>query len=109
MSYKRRSHFLFSFQNKVIVFGGNHSLRDNEDHIEYLIGGSWKIGPRVPINFNPYGSSGDAQSVLDRQGRITIISNKHGLIIFDIKKETFKHYPDYKLNEPRTGFTAKLQ
>ena len=105
MSYKRSNHFLFSFQNKVLVFGGNRTLGENEDHVEYLEDESWKLGPRVPFNFEAY----DTQSVLDRQGRITIISNKHGLIIFDITKETFKHYPEYKLREPRTDFTALLQ
>ena len=106
MNYERSSHFLFSFQNKVIVFGGNQSLSDNDqDRLEYLHDGSWKIGPRVPFNFNTW----YAQSVLDRQGRIIIISNDHGLIIFNIQNETFKHYPDYKLREPRTNFTALLQ
>ena len=110
MNCYRSGHFLFSFQNKVIVFGGNYYLRDNEqDQVEYLIDGSWKLGPQVPFNFNPYGSGGDAQSVLDRQGRIIMISNKHGLIIFDIKKEAFKHYPNYRLRESRTKFTALLQ
>ena len=106
MNYERYRHFLFSFQNKVIVFGGNESLRDsNQDRLEYLVDGSWELGPRVPFNFDII----DAQSVLDRQGRIIIISNKHGFIIYDIKKELFKHYPDYKLRESRTGFTALLQ
>ena len=42
MKYKRECHFLFSFQNKVIVFGGNKSLRDNEqDRLEYLVFGRW--------------------------------------------------------------------
>ena len=59
------------------------------------------------FNFNEV--PGDAQSVIDRQGRITIISNKHGLITYDIQKETFKQYPDFKLREPRTYFTALLQ
>ena len=106
MNYKRCGHFLFSFQNKVIVFGGNQSLSDNEhDRLEYLVDGRWELGPRVPFNFYTW----DAQSVLDRQGRIIIISNEHGLIIFDIQKELFKHYPDYKLRGPRTNFTAILQ
>ena len=108
MNYKRCGHFLFSFQNKIIVFGGNISLRDNEqDRLEYLVDGSWELGPRVPFNFNIRPQ--DAQSVIDRQGRIIIISNEHGLITYDIQNETFKHYPDYKLREPRTGFTALLQ
>ena len=107
MKYKRRDHFLFSFQNKVIVFGGNDSLRDNEqDRLEYLVDGSWELGPRVPFSFHAYF---DAQAVLDRQGRIIIISNKHGLITYDIQKEKFRHYPDYKLREPRRSFTAILQ
>ena len=110
MNYKRRDHFLFSFQNKVIVFGGNKSLRDNkQDQLEYLHDGKWELGPRVPFNLNSEYPYGDAQSVLDRQGRITIISNEHGLIIFDIEKETFKHYPDYKLREHRECFTALLR
>ena len=110
MKYKRYRHFLFSFQNKVIVFGGNSSISNNEnDRVEYLDGDSWKLGPRVPFNFNPPGNHQEAQSVLDKHGRITIISKKHGLITYDIQKETFKHYPEFKLREARKSFTALLQ
>ena len=120
MNYKRRNHFLFSFQDKLIVFGGNKSisydesdsdLSDNDlsdaekDRVEFLDGKNWKLGPSVPFDF----STGKEQCVLDRQGRITIISNNHGVVVFDIKKEKFKHYPDFGLRESRTGFTALLQ
>merc|ERR1739848_934612 len=106
MNYDRCDHFFFSFQNKVIVFGGNCSLRDNEqDRLEYLVDVKWELGARAPFDFD----TRDAQSVLDRQGRIIIISNKHGLITYNIQNETFKHYPDYKLREPRRCFTALLQ
>ena len=110
MNYKRSGHFLFSFQNKVIVFGGNRSIGDNEnDRVEYLDGERWKLGPIVPYNFNPHSDVQDAQSVLDRRGRIIIISNELGLVIFDIQKETFRHYPNFWLSQPRRVFAALLQ
>ena len=106
MNYKRWSHFLFSFQNKVIVFGGKDGSGNESDFVEFLEGDSWKLGPRVPFNFQ---YRYDTLSVLDRQGRINIISCKHGLVTYDIQKETFKHYPNCNLRESRYDFTALLQ
>ena len=70
MNYSRFKHFLFSFENKVIVFGGNTFLSNNEnDRVEFLEGESWKLCPNVPFNFDNF----NEQCVLDRQGRIIII------------------------------------
>ena len=74
-------------------------------HIEYFDGSQWTLGPYVPFDI----STSNSQCILDRMGRLIILSNSDGLIIFDTTTETFKQYKHFGLRENRTHFSALLQ
>ena len=76
MQFRRRAHFCVSLNNKCLVLGGYGRKNDN---IEYFDGSHWTIGPKVPFEIHKE----NAQCILDRMGRVIILSNNDRLIIFD--------------------------
>ena len=104
MKFKREEHFAMNLGSKLLVLGGRdgeHTLK----HIEYFDGVHWTLGPKIPFKITTI----NAQCILDRMGRILILSNDDSLIVFDTKNETFKHYENFGLRENRRQFCALLQ
>ena len=48
-------------------------------YIEYFDGSHWTLGPNFPFKIH----TENAQCILDRMGRVIILSNDDGLIIFN--------------------------
>ena len=99
----RSCHFSFVISNQIIIFGGEFAGAN--DVVEIIEGNELKQGPKVPFQLDTVSD----QAILDRQNRIVIISNKHGLILYDHQNESLKHFPDLKLREERFMYAAILQ
>ena len=108
---RRYGHFCFVISNQIIVFGGEYIDDDVVEIIQRNESRQGKMklnyyqGPKVPSKLHAYYD----QAILDRNGRIIITSNEHGLIIYDHHNRSFKKYPNLKLREERKGYAAILQ
>ena len=87
----RSCHFSFVISNQIIIFGGEFAGAN--DVVEIIEGNELKQGPKVPFQLDTVSD----QAILDRQNRIVIISNKHGLILYDHQNELLTLFPDLKL------------
>ena len=96
-------------KNRIVVIGGfvtdAKNSNDAKLNIEYFDGKNWTLGPKIPFGIH----SGNSQIIQDRMGRVLVLSNNNGLILYDSKLETFKQYEDFGLKERRHDFSALLQ
>ena len=101
MKFIRWRHFAINLSDKIIVFGGYNK---KGFHMEYFDGRHWTLGPAVPFDI----TTENSQCILDRMGRVVILSNDDGLIIFNAKTETFKQYKNFGPRKIRQKFNAVL-
>lgn len=102
MRFRRSRHFSMILNSKIAVLGG---IDRKDCPMEYFDGSHWTFGPKVPFDITTL----NAQCIVDRMGRVLILSKDDGLIVFDSKQETFKKYEKFGLREKRISFSALLQ
>ena len=121
MKYNRKWHFSFQCQGKIFVFGGEtfeNSRGQNErlenSQIEIFDGKKWIEGPMLPCyltrrEMSYSGIFGRDNAVLNRNGKIIILSEELGIGIFDPETLSIDFFQSqYKMREVRTEFAAVL-
>ena len=96
---KRSEHMSVVVKNKIYMFGGTCS---DKDEIEIFDGNEWEKGPKMPFEL----STKNAQSVVDDRGRIIITTNYNGIIVYDTNND--ENYGNI-IKQQEDSHQAKLQ
>jgi len=103
MKQKRHYHFAFHVCGKIYVFGGENRFRSC---VEVFNGDNWQDGIQIPCKLSRW--DGDS-AIMNRHGKIMILSNKMGIGIFDPEEQSVNFFnSQFKMREDDREYYAAV-
>ena len=87
MKNKRFRHFAFAIKGNIVVFGGEENTNIKIEKYDPITK-QWTDGPLLPC----YLSNEFDNAVMNRQGKIILMTNKKGIGIFDPEKNSVEFF-----------------
>ena len=101
MNEARKKHFSIVVDRKVYVFGGEMGDKANYN-VEIFDGENWEIGPKCPFHLNSY----NAQAGLDDKKRIIIVSENHGIIVYNTQTGNMNANAEFRMKDDRNLYAS---
>ena len=102
MVEERIGHFSIVVNGQIHVFGGEKH-RENSV-VEIYDGTIWNDGPKFLFSVD----TSNSNAVLNKNNFIIILTNEHGIFIYNPKEKTIKMHSDFRFKDRREYYAALL-
>jgi len=102
MKERRVGHFSIVVENQIHIFGGE--MDSSTSSVEVFDGKELRTGPHFPF----YLDRSNSNAILNKSALIIILTNDHGIVIYDPIERTIKVQNNFKLKGWREYYSAIL-